>query len=81
MPLLATGYRADMRRVPYLAAGGLADELELADGFPVLDADFQTNLSGLHIPGFPSTRDFGPCFGFVAGATTTAAMIGAALAG
>ncbi|MDP9136355.1 MAG: hypothetical protein M3N56_16185, partial [Actinomycetota bacterium] len=61
--------------------GGLADELELADGFPVLDADFQTSLAGLHIPGFPSTRDFGPCFGFVAGATTPAEIIGAALDG
>jgi thioredoxin reductase len=72
--LLATGYRADMRRVPYLP-----DELELAEGFPVLDEDFQTSLEGLYIPGFASTRDFGPFFGFVAGATTTAAMIGAAL--
>jgi cation diffusion facilitator CzcD-associated flavoprotein CzcO len=72
--LLATGYRADMRRVPYLP-----DELALADGFPVLDEDFQTSLPGLYVPGFPSTRDFGPFFGFVAGATTTAAMIGAAL--
>jgi FAD-dependent urate hydroxylase len=73
--LLATGYKVDMRRVPYLAATGL----ELADGFPVLDPDFQSSLPGLYIPGFPSTRDFGPFFGFVAGATTTAAIIGAAL--
>ena len=35
---------------------------------------------GLYVPGFPSTRDFGPFFGFVAGATTTAEIIGAALA-
>jgi FAD-dependent urate hydroxylase len=72
--LLATGYRVDMRRVPYLP-----DDLALADGFPVLDEDFQTSAPGLYVPGFPSTRDFGPFFGFVAGATTTAAMIGAAL--
>ena len=71
--LLATGYRVDMRRVPYLP------EIELADGFPVLDPDFRTSVPGLHIPGFPSTRDFGPFFGFVAGATTTAAIIGDAL--
>ena len=73
--LLATGYRVDMRRVAYLP-----DDLELADGFPVLDEDFQTSLEGLYVPGFPSTRDFGPFFGFVAGATTTAEIIGAALA-
>jgi len=45
----------------------------------VLDEDFQTSLAGLSIPGFPSTRDFGPFFGFVAGATTTAEIIGEAL--
>ena len=72
--LLATGYAPDMTRVPYLPP------IELADGFPVLDPDFQTSVPGLYIPGFPSTRDFGPFFGFVAGATTTAAIIGTALA-
>lgn len=71
--LLATGYAPDMTRVPYLPP------IELADGFPVLDPDFQTSVPGLYIPGFPSTRDFGPFFGFVAGATTTAAIIGEAL--
>jgi thioredoxin reductase len=71
--LLATGYKPDMTRVPYLPS------LELADGFPVLDPDFQTSVPGLSIAGFPSTRDFGPCFGFVAGATTTAHIIGEAL--
>ena len=71
--LLATGYSVDMRRVPYLPP------IELADGFPVLDPDFQTSVPGLYIPGFPSTRDFGPFFGFVAGATTTAHIIGNAL--
>jgi thioredoxin reductase len=71
--LLATGYKPAMTRVPYLPP------LELADGFPVLDPDFQTSVPGLSIAGFPSTRDFGPCFGFVAGATTTAHIIGNAL--
>jgi thioredoxin reductase len=71
--LLATGYAPDMRRVEYLP------EIELADGFPVLDPDFQTSVPGLYIPGFPSTRDFGPFFGFVAGATTTATLIAEAL--
>ena len=71
--LLATGYKPDMTRVPYLPP------IELADGFPVLDPDFQTSVPGLSIAGFPSTRDFGPFFGFVAGATTTAHIIGNAL--
>jgi FAD-dependent urate hydroxylase len=71
--LLATGYAPDMTRVPYLPP------MELADGFPVLDPDFQTSVPGLYVPGFSSTRDFGPFFGFVAGATTTATIVGEAL--
>jgi thioredoxin reductase len=71
--LLATGYKPDMRRVSYLP------DIELSDGWPVLDPDFQTSIPGLYIAGFASTRDFGPFFGFVAGATTTAAIIGEAL--
>jgi cation diffusion facilitator CzcD-associated flavoprotein CzcO len=71
--LLATGYKPDMTRVPYLPP------IELADGFPVLDPDFQTSVPGLYIPGFPSTRAFGPVFGVVAGVTTTAHIIGKAL--
>jgi cation diffusion facilitator CzcD-associated flavoprotein CzcO len=71
--LLATGYKPDMTRVRYLPP------LELADGFPVLDPDFQSSVPGLYITGFPSTRAFGPFFGFVAGATTTAHIIGEAL--
>jgi hypothetical protein len=63
--VLATGYKPDMRKVPYLS--GVVDRLELADGFPVLDEHFQSSLPGLFITGFPATRDFGPFFGFVRG--------------
>ena len=72
--LLATGYRADMRRVPYLPGDSSSPTAS-----PCSTPDFQTSVPGLYIPGFPSTRDFGPFFGFVAGATTTAAIIGDAL--
>jgi thioredoxin reductase len=79
--ILATGYKADMTRVPYLA--GIVDDLDLADGFPVLDEHFQTSLPGLFVTGFPATRDFGPFFGFVRGcpvaATLTVAGLTAAL--
>lgn len=75
--LLATGYRPDLGAVPYLE--GLVDRLEVADGFPVLDENFQTSLPGLFMPGFVATRDFGPFFGFVRGCTTAAVLIVAAL--
>jgi thioredoxin reductase len=70
--VLATGYKPDMRKVPYLA--GVVDEMELADGFPVLDEHFQSSVPGLFVTGFPATRDFGPFFGFVRGCPVAAAL-------
>jgi hypothetical protein len=71
--VLATGYKADVGRVPYLA--GVRDSIEVADGFPMLDETFQTTLPGLYLPGFTSTRDFGPFFGFTKGCPAAAALI------
>jgi cation diffusion facilitator CzcD-associated flavoprotein CzcO len=76
--ILATGYEADLARVPYLA--GVIDEIQITDGFPVLDEHFQTSVPGLFVPGFSATRDFGPIFGFVRGATAAATIIAAGLA-
>ena len=71
--LLATGYAPDMTRVPYLPP------IELADGFPVLDADFQTSVPGLP---FPASRP--PATSVRSSASspgaTTAHIIGRALA-
>jgi FAD-dependent urate hydroxylase len=71
--VLATGYRADVARVPYLA--GVLDQIRVADGFPVLDEHFQTSVPGLFMTGFAATRDFGPFFGFVRGSTVAAEII------
>ena len=58
----------------YLALG-LVDELTLRNGFPVLDEDFQASVPGLFFPSWPSTRDFGPFFGFVAGVPAAASIV------
>jgi FAD-dependent urate hydroxylase len=71
--VFATGYKADIARVPYL--NGLSDRLEVADGFPVLDEAFQSSIAGLYITGFASTRDFGPFFGFTKGCPAAATLI------
>ena len=75
--VLATGYKPDMREVPYLS--GVVDDMELADGFPVLDEHFQSSVPGLFITGFPATRDFGPFFGFVRGCPVAATLTTAGL--
>ena len=71
--VFATGYRADLSRVPYLA--GVVGEIELSDGFPVLDEFFATTIAKLYITGFSATQDFGPFFGFVKGAPAAATLI------
>ena len=71
--VFASGYRADLGKVSYLA--GLLAEIELSNGFPVLDNAFQTSVEGLYITGFSATRDFGPFFGFVKGAPAAATLI------
>jgi cation diffusion facilitator CzcD-associated flavoprotein CzcO len=71
--VFACGYRGDLPRVPYLA--GVLDRIEVTDGFPVLDEAFGTSLSGLYLPGFTATRDFGPFFGFVKGTPAAATLI------
>jgi thioredoxin reductase len=70
--VLATGYKPDMRKVPYLT--GVVDGMELTDGFPVLDEHFQSSVPGLFVTGFPATRDFGPFFGFVRGCPVAATL-------
>ena len=70
--VVASGYKADLARVPYLAE--LVEDVELADGFPALDETFGTSLAGLYVTGFSATRDFGPFFGFVKGAPAAATL-------
>jgi Bacterial regulatory helix-turn-helix protein, lysR family/LysR substrate binding domain len=62
--VLATGYRPDMRRVAFLDRASIVNALAVREGYPVLDAEFQTNLPGLYVTGLAATRDFGPFFGF-----------------
>jgi FAD-dependent urate hydroxylase len=71
--IFASGYRADLARVPHLA--GVLQRVQVHDGFPVLDAAFGTSLPGLYLPGFTATRDFGPFFGFVKGTPAAATLV------
>jgi len=68
--VFASGYQADVRRVPYLSP--VIDELSVTNGFPDLTEGFETSLPGLFMTGFVSTRDFGPFFGFTKGCPASA---------
>ncbi len=65
--LLATGFRVDVSRYPFLSQS-LLKQLKTTDGFPVLDRGLESSIRGLHFLGKPAARSFGPLLGFVSGA-------------
>ena len=71
--VFASGYVAELARVPYLAR--LVGQIECSNGFPVLDEAFGTSLTGLYLIGFSATQDFGPFFGFVKGCPAAATLV------
>jgi hypothetical protein len=66
----ASGYRADLAAVPYLA--DVIDRVSVSDGFPDLSPGFETTLRGLYVTGFSASRDFGPFYGFTKGCPSAA---------
>jgi len=64
--VLATGYRVNVALYPFLSSE-LLNNLALVDGYPRLDAGFESSLPGLHFLGAPSAWSFGPLMRFVAG--------------
>ena len=75
--LLATGYKVQINRLPFLSAGNILEHLATRNGYPILDEHFQSNVPGLFFSRLPATQDFGPFFGFLIGAPVAARVIGA----
>lgn len=76
--MLATGYQVDIRRLPFLDESVL-NSMEIKNGFPVLDLQFQSSIPGLYFSSFPAGQSFGPFFGFTVAVRTSAKLIGDAL--
>ncbi|MDQ2910414.1 MAG: NAD(P)-binding domain-containing protein [Actinomycetota bacterium] len=75
--LLATGFRIDVSRLPFL--GELAGSLPLVDGAPRLGRGFESAVAGLHFVGAAATESFGPIMRFVAGTGYAARAVTARL--
>jgi cation diffusion facilitator CzcD-associated flavoprotein CzcO len=73
--VLATGYKVDMAKLPFLEAGNILEQLETRNGFPVLDDHFETSVPRLFITSLPATQDFGPFFGFTIAVRASAKLI------
>ena len=77
--VLATGYKVDLARVPFLASG-LRARLQVRDGFPVLDEHFETSIPGLYVTSLAATHDFGSFLAFTVSVRAQAKVIARDLA-
>jgi hypothetical protein len=72
--MLATGYQVDVSRYDFLSTG-LLKQLGLSDGYPELNAGFESSLPGVHFVGASAARSFGPLCRFVSGTPFTARAV------
>ncbi len=76
--LMATGYRVDIAKYPFLPAAILR-RVRQVDGYPVLSTGFETTLPGLYVIGAPSAWSYGPLMRFVAGSEFAAPTLARAI--
>ena len=77
--ILATGYKVDVTRIPFLTKGNVLEQLKTLNGFPALDDHLETNIPGLFFTSMCATQDFGSFFGFTVSVRASATLIGARL--
>jgi thioredoxin reductase len=63
----ATGYRVDLRQLAFLSAETLK-RIRMVEHTPILSANFESSVPGLHFVGLAAARSFGPVLRFVMGA-------------
>lgn len=65
--IAATGYKIDLRKLAFLGPRLLSD-IRMVENTPILSADYETSVPGLHFVGPASANSFGPVMRFVFGA-------------
>ncbi|HEX3721790.1 MAG TPA: NAD(P)-binding domain-containing protein [Nitrolancea sp.] len=64
--LLATGYRIDVNRYPFLDRS-IVSEIKHQGGYPTLHGGFESTVAGLHFIGAASAISYSPVMRFVSG--------------
>lgn len=77
--ILGTGYRTDVKRLTMLDPA-LIKAIQVYQGAPVLNSQFETSVPGLYFVGYSSTRSFGPLYRFVIGVEAAARRVAGAIA-
>jgi thioredoxin reductase len=72
--IAATGYRADIRRLPFLSAG-ITSQLKLFGTVPELSSHFESSVPGLFFVGAAAVDSFGPVIRFACGAKFAAGRL------
>jgi thioredoxin reductase len=75
----ATGYRVDLRRLPFLNSDVLA-KIRSVENTPVLSSNFESTLPGVYFVGASAANTFGPLLRFAVGAKFTARRLSKHLA-
>jgi thioredoxin reductase len=65
--IAATGYRADIQRLPFLGSG-VTSALKLFENVPALSSNFESSVPGLFFVGSAAVNSFGPVLRFACGA-------------
>lgn len=74
----ATGYKADLARLPFLDSG-LRGAIEQVEGTPVLNDNFESSQSDLYFLGLSAANSFGPLLRFMYGTEFAAPRLSAHL--
>jgi hypothetical protein len=69
--IAATGYRVDLRRLPFLGEE-LRRQIRAVEHMPVLSSHFESSVLGLYFVGISSALTFGPMMRFAYGSAYTA---------
>jgi cation diffusion facilitator CzcD-associated flavoprotein CzcO len=69
--IAATGYRVDLRRLPFLNQG-ITRQIRAIEQMPVLSGSFESSVPGLYFVGISSALTFGPMMRFAYGSAYTA---------
>ncbi len=77
--IAATGYRVDLRRLPFMDSNDLA-QIRSVENTPVLSSNFESSLPGLYFVGTSAANTFGPLLRFACGAKFTARRLAKHLA-
>ena len=74
--ILATGYKVDINKIPFLSSGNIIPKLNINEGFPDLDGYLQTSLPGLYMTSMIATKSFGRFFAYIASCRTSSQIVG-----